>query len=42
MYVILKRIQALTDLVRKNQAIDDEFLRLPDLDQKTESSAKNK
>jgi len=33
-YVILKMIEALTDLVRKNQAIDDEFLRMPDFDQK--------
>lgn len=33
MYVILKRIEALTDLVRKNHAIDNEFLQLPDIDQ---------
>lgn len=32
MYVILKRIEALTDLVRKNHAIDNEFLQLPDID----------
>jgi hypothetical protein len=32
----MKRIEALTDLVKKNQAIDDEFLKVPDLNQKTE------
>jgi hypothetical protein len=42
MYVILKRIQALTDLVRKNQAIDDEFLKMPDTEQKSEGSLKKK
>jgi hypothetical protein len=40
MYVIMKRIEALTDLVRKNQAIDDEFLKMPDTVQKQEPASK--
>lgn len=42
MYVVMKRIEALTDLVRKNQAIDDEFLKMPDIEQKAEPALKKK
>jgi hypothetical protein len=42
MYVIMKRIEALTDLVKKNQAIDDEFLKMPDAEQKPEPALKKK
>jgi hypothetical protein len=42
MYVIMKRLEALTDLVKKNQAIDDEFLKMPDLGQKPEPASNKK
>ncbi|HEX2956217.1 MAG TPA: hypothetical protein VHO70_05280 [Chitinispirillaceae bacterium] len=42
MYVIMKRIEALTDLVKKNQAIDDEFLKMPGTEQKPEDASKKK
>jgi hypothetical protein len=38
----MKRIEALTDLVKKNQAIDDEFLKMPDTEQKAEPAPKKK